>query len=84
MEFRSCNVLKVCLSTAPWNLEDPFIAPRDQGASFGSSQPSLSVDAPDCLVAHRTLHNAAIDRSLIGHFPFQAGTGLSGGGHQTV
>jgi hypothetical protein len=56
-----------------------FIAPT-VGASFGSSQPSLSTGAPDCPVAHLTLHSATINRSLIGHFPFRVGTRLSSGG----
>jgi hypothetical protein len=76
-------VLKVCLGTAPWRLWCPFIVPRDLGAvgaSFGSSQPSLSTGAPDCPVAHRTVHNTTVKRSLIDHFPLQTGTGLSGGG----
>jgi hypothetical protein len=80
-------VLKVCLGTTPWCLGRPFIAPRDLGvvgASFRSSQPSLSVGALDCLVVHRTLHSTTVKRSLIGHFLFQTGTGLSCGGHRTV
>jgi hypothetical protein len=80
-------VLNVCLGIAPWNLGGLFIAPRDLGsvgASFGSSQPSLSVCAPDCPVAHQTLYSATVKRFLIGHFLFQMGTRLSGGGHQIV
>jgi hypothetical protein len=60
-----------------------FIAPRDLGAlgaSFKSSQPSLSTGAPDCPVAHQTLHSATINISLIDHFPFQMGNRLSDGG----
>jgi hypothetical protein len=75
-------VLKVCLGTVPRRLGGPFIAPRDLGtvgASFGSSQPSLSAGAPNCPVAHRTLHNLTVRRSLIGYFPSQTGTKLSGG-----
>jgi hypothetical protein len=59
----------------------PFIAPRDLGAvgaSFGNSQPSLSAGAQDCPVAYQTLHSATVNRFLIGHFPFQVGTRLSG------
>jgi hypothetical protein len=76
-------VLKICLGTAPWRLGCPFIVPRDLGAvgaSFGSSQPSLSTGAPDCPVAHWTTHSTTVKISLIGHFPFQTDTGLSGGG----
>jgi hypothetical protein len=36
------------------------------GASFGSSQPSLSVCAPDYPVAQWTIHSAMVTRSLIG------------------
>jgi hypothetical protein len=53
-----------------------FIAPRDLGlfgASFGSFQPSLSAGAPDCPVAHQTLHSTMVGESLIGHFPSQTG-----------
>jgi hypothetical protein len=32
---------------------------------------------------HRTLHSATINRSFIGHFPFQVGIGMSGGWHRT-
>jgi hypothetical protein len=42
----------------------PFIAPRDLGAvgaSFGSSQPSLSASAPDCPVRHQTEHSNRSD-----------------------
>jgi hypothetical protein len=42
----------------------PFIAPRGLGAvgaSFGSSQPSLFVGAPDCPVRHRTVHSNESD-----------------------
>jgi hypothetical protein len=51
----------------------PFIAPRGLGvvgASFGSSQPSLSLCAPDCPVAHQIMHSAIVTRSLIGCLPF--------------
>jgi hypothetical protein len=41
------------------------------GPSFGSSQPSISVGALDCTVAHRIVHSTTIRRSLIGHFPSQ-------------
>jgi hypothetical protein len=61
----------------------PFIASRDLGvvgASFGSSQPSVSMGAPDCPMAHTTLHSTMVKRSLIGHFPYQTGTRLSSGG----
>jgi hypothetical protein len=64
----------------------PFIAPRNigaVGASFGSSHPSLSVCAPDCPVAHWTLHSAMVNRYLIGHFTFQVGT-KQAGAHLTV
>jgi hypothetical protein len=53
-----------------------FIASRDLGAigvSFGSSQPSMSVD-------DWTLHTTIVKELLICHFPSQTGTGLSGGG----
>jgi hypothetical protein len=42
----------------------PFIAPNGLGAvgaSFGSSQPSLVVGAPDCPVAHRTVNSNGSD-----------------------
>jgi hypothetical protein len=61
----------------------PFIAPRDLeviGALCGSFQPSLSVDAPDCHVAHWIVHGTTVRRSLIGHFSSQTGIGLSDGG----
>jgi hypothetical protein len=59
---------------------DHFYSPRDLGvvgASFGSFQPSLSAGAPDCPVAHRTLHSTMVRESLIGHFLSQTGTRLS-------
>jgi hypothetical protein len=74
-------VLKVCLGTAPWRLGGSFIALRDLvsiGASFGSSQPSLTAVAPDYPVAHRTVHNTMVGESLIGHFPTQTDTEMSG------
>jgi hypothetical protein len=74
-------VIKVCLGTAPRCLGGPFIAPRDLGAigaSFESSEPSLSSGAPDFPVVHQTLHNTTVKRSLIGHFPSHMGTGLFG------
>jgi hypothetical protein len=76
-------VLKVCLGTPPCRLGGPFIAPRDLGAigaSFGSSQSSLSAGAPYYLVAHRIVHNTRVKISLICYFPFQMSTRLSGGG----
>jgi hypothetical protein len=66
---------------------DPFIAPRGLGAigaSFGISQPSLSARAPDCPVAHRTIHSTMIRWSLIGHFPSHMSTRLSRRGHRIV
>jgi hypothetical protein len=42
----------------------PFIVPRGLGAvgaSFGSSQPSLPMGAPDCPVRHRTVHSNTSD-----------------------
>jgi hypothetical protein len=42
----------------------PFIAPKGLGAvgaSFGSSQPSLSTGAPDCLVHRWTMNNNRSD-----------------------
>jgi hypothetical protein len=52
VDVRSCGVLKVCLSDISMRLGGPFIAPRNLGAvgaSFGSSQLSLSVSAPKTL-----------------------------------
>jgi hypothetical protein len=69
IEFWSCSVLKICLGTAPWRLGGPFIAPKGLGAigaSFGSSQPSLYVGAPEYSVAHLTVHSTTTQRSLIG------------------
>jgi hypothetical protein len=48
------------------------------GASFGSSQPSLSAGVLDCPIVHRTLQSVTVNRCMIGHCSFQAGTGLSG------
>jgi hypothetical protein len=45
-------------------LRGPFIAPRGLGAvgaSFGSSQPSLSAGAPDCPMRHRTVNSNGSD-----------------------
>jgi hypothetical protein len=42
----------------------PFIAPKGLGAigaSFGSSQPSLFADAPDCPMAHWTVNSNRSD-----------------------
>jgi hypothetical protein len=66
-------VLKVSLSYSSMLLGGLFIASRDLvaiGASFGSSQPSISAGAPDYSVAHRTLHGATVNKSMIGHFKF--------------
>jgi hypothetical protein len=82
-ESQSCGVLKECLGTAPWHLGGPFIAPMDLGdvgATFGSSQASMSAGVPDCLVVHRTIHSTMVRELLIGYFPFQTGTRLLGGG----
>jgi hypothetical protein len=57
-KFWTCSVLKICLGTTLWRLGGPFIAPKDLeaiGASFRSSQPSLSAGAPDC--SWRTRHH---------------------------
>jgi hypothetical protein len=81
VEFWSCSVLKVCLGNISIRLGGPFIAPRDLGAvgaSFKSSQHSLSAGALECALAYRTLHSATINRFPIGHFLFQVGTRLSG------
>jgi hypothetical protein len=46
------------------HIEVPFIVRRGLGAvgaSFGSSQPSLSAGAPDCPVHQRTLHSNRSD-----------------------
>jgi hypothetical protein len=42
----------------------PFIVPRGLGAvgaSFESSQPSMSVGAPNCPVRHRIVHSNGSD-----------------------
>jgi hypothetical protein len=73
VEFWSSSVLKVCMGNNSIRLGGPFIAPRDLGvigASFGSSQPSLSAGSLDCPVAYRTLDSATVNRFPIGHFPF--------------
>jgi hypothetical protein len=71
-ESWSCSVLLECLVYYYMAPRDPFIAQRGLGAvgaSFGSSQPSLFVCAPDCLVAHRIVHSATVTRSLIDSLP---------------
>lgn len=48
------------------------------GALFGSSQSSLSAGVLHCPMVHQTLQSVTVNRCMIGHCSFQAGTGLSG------